>query len=244
MCFIRPLDPCSESDFLVPHDLIFYFGLRSPYAWLAQKLLNEHLPAEYKAKIRCMPYWDPAPETLSAFREACGEPLYRPMSRERHLYILQDIKRTAHRLGYTLRWPVDGMSSDWELPHRACLAADAEGHGDLLRNALFAARWEQGHDICDPKILHEVLISNGLADTLSIETLRCEALSTTCLDILKLAQDQGVFGLPTFVLGRERWWGVDRLPFALQSAGLPWKGLAAAWCGIEVSQGVVETGFT
>ena len=41
--------------------------------------------------------------------------------------------------------------------------------------------------------------------------------------------------LPFFIHGREKFWGVDRLQFALRAAGLPWREVAEAWLGETVA---------
>lgn len=215
-----------------PHRLTFFFGLRSPYAWLAHRLIAQHLPVAAQAAIEYVPFWAPQADTLQALREAGGEFLYRPMSRERHLYILGDLKRIVTRLGYPLKWPVDPPDQNWERPHLACLAARRSGCDAALRSRVFAARWEQGLDICDAGVLASLVGDLDLADPAS---LRDEAVQT-----LRRGHQKGVFGLPYFVVGRERFWGVDRLPFALREAGLPWRRLSAAWMGEPVPTAVAE----
>lgn len=219
----------------MPARLIFYFGLRSPYAWLAQRLLSRHLGADAVSQIDWVPYWEPRADTLSALRSQGGDILYRSMSRERHLYILGDLKRTASRLGCTLRWPVDGPNPQWEPAHRACLAA-RPAQAATLRTVLFAARWEHGLDITDPSVIKGLCRGLGLTEV--TEALDSPATDAAALSALSQAHRHGVFGLPFFVLGRERWWGVDRLPFALQAAGLPWRALAADWAGLPQHEGV------
>ena len=71
-----------------------------------------------------------------------------------------------------------------------------------IRDADVLAALTTGLDGADPATLHD------------------KAVQT-----LKHCHRHGVFGLPYFVVGRERFWGVDRLPFALREAGLPWRGV-------------------
>lgn len=202
--------------------LCFVFGLRSPYAWLAWRLLRRHLPAAQLAQIELLPYWDPAPATMAALEDGGGRFLYRPMSRERHLYILGDIKRLARRLDLPLAWARDSTQPDWERPHLACVAALRDGSGPAVIDTLFAARWERGLDICDAAVLASLLAPHGVA-------LPDHAAGAAALAALREAYRLGVFGLPFLAVGRERYWGVDRLPFALAEAGLEWRPLGLAW---------------
>ncbi|MCW5667470.1 MAG: DsbA family protein [Piscinibacter sp.] len=208
-----------------PPRLVFHFGLRSPYSWLAERLLERFVAPHDRPRIEVVPYWDPRPDTLAALQARRATVLYRAMSRERHLYILGDVKAAARRLGLPLRWPVDGPQPDWELPHRACLAAGPDAAGDTLRRSLFAARFEQGRDIWQADTVQAVLRDCG------VPAAEAPVDAEPAVDALERGYRNGVFGVPFFVVGRERFWGVDRLPFALRAAGLPWRPLAEAWLG-------------
>jgi 2-hydroxychromene-2-carboxylate isomerase len=208
-----------------PATLVFHFGLRSPYSWLAERLLQRFVaPADW-SRIEPVPYWDPRPATLEALRARKADVLYRPMSRTRHLYILGDVKAAAQRLGLAVRWPVDGAQPDWELPHRACLAAGSGAPGHGLRRAFFEARFEQGRDIWCAETVQDV---QSAASTLPPDLGDADDPAVAALE---RGYRHGVFGVPFFVVGRERFWGVDRLPFALRAAGMPWRELARAWIG-------------
>src|SRR5262245_62169356 len=93
----------------------FYFSFRSPYSWMAARLLEERLdPRPYG--IEYIPFWEPDEHTLSLLRSRGSDFLYTPMSRQKHLYILQDIKRIATGLGYSMAWPRDRGNLWWDLP--------------------------------------------------------------------------------------------------------------------------------
>jgi 2-hydroxychromene-2-carboxylate isomerase len=219
----------------MPAPMLFFYSLRSPYAWLADSLLARCLPDEVHAAIDPVPYWDPRPHTMAGLEARRASVLYRPMSRARHMYILGDVKATARRLGFPLAWPVDGPQPDWELPHRACLAA-AQGpdRGRALRRALFSARFEQGRDIWSPEVVADVMQQAGVAAPLDTAAASPPPADDAAVSALERGYRLGVFGIPFFVVGREKFWGVDRLPFALREAGLPWRDVAAAWAGEAV----------
>lgn len=207
--------------------LQFFYGLRSPYAWLAWRLLRRHLAPHDLARIELSPLWDPAPATLALLEAEGAAFLYRPMARERHFYILGDVRRLARHLGCPVAWPGEPPVANWELAHMACLATPRGAPLHALLDALFAARWEQGRDICDPAVIDDAMAAAG--SPLRSSGLATSALQRRAVDALKLAHMRHVFGLPYFVAGREGYWGVDRLPFALAAAGLPHTGLARAW---------------
>ena len=207
--------------------LRFYYGLRSPYAWLAWRLLRRHLAPDDFARIELAPLWDPEPATRAVLEAGGSGFLYRPMARERHFYILADVRRLAGHLGCHVAWPGEPTVPHWELAHLACLAAAPGAARIALVDALFAARWEQGRDICNPAVVDAVLAATG--SPLRSAALASPRLQLVAVDALRLAWTDRVFGLPYFVTGRAGYWGVDRLPFALAAAGLPWEALAHEW---------------
>ncbi|MFD5496842.1 DsbA family protein, partial [Streptomyces sp. NPDC127091] len=78
--------------------------------------------------------------------------------------------------------------------------------------AVYRARWEEGQDISDPAVIAYI------AERLGLDPVR---LSTACddpavrehgLGSLNSLYRDGVFGVPFFINGYEKFWGVDRLP--------------------------------
>ena len=91
-----------------------------------------------------------------------------------------------------------------------------------LIQALFAAYWAEDRDLADPATLRMVADAAGhdgerlllaAADPTVKEDLRARTLA---------AEHRGVFGVPTFVVGEELYFGQDRLDFvAAALAGSP-----------------------
>lgn len=193
-----------------PPRMTFVFGFRSPYAWLAHRLIEDRLGADAVGCIELLPFWNPTKATRAALDEQGGAYLYTPMSRTRHLYILHDVRRLAAHFGYGITWPVDREHADWDLPHAAYLAACRMGEGPAVSRALFIARFERGEDICDRQTVLRLTGLDGSNQQTHAE----------CVAALQRCGDAGVFGLPFFLVGRQSFWGLDRLPFALAAAGL------------------------
>lgn len=208
--------------------MTFYFGLRSPYAWIARKILVDALTPDELQDIEMVPYWEPAASTEDALRRAGGRFLYQPMSKQRHLYILRDVKRLVDNCGLTVTWPVDRPDACWEPAHLACVAAARLGRGDEVIDTLFSARWERGLDICDPAVLHEILLKADLPDSTLFTAESQKKLVADGLLVHLRCFRAGVFGLPYFVSGREAYWGIDRMPAALRRANLGNRGVIHA----------------
>ncbi len=140
------------------------------------------------------------------------------MSKAKHLYVLADTKRAAARLGLAMAWPVD-VDPWWELPHLAWLAAAREGLAERCYDALVAARWGTGADICDREVLGEVCADAGLpAEALAAAPGRADVRAEG-VDCLVAAYEDDVFGVPYLRLGRHRFWGLDRVDAFLEELG-------------------------
>jgi 2-hydroxychromene-2-carboxylate isomerase len=156
-----------------------------------------------------IPFWEPDAQTLELLHARGGEFLYTPMSRQKHLYILQDIKRLATKHGYRLAWPVD-VKPWWDLPHLAYLQARRLGRGHAFFWAAYRARWERGEDICSDEVIRRLAAEVGLdAGILATAPADAEVRALGAEALLRCYRD-GVFGIPFFCLGREKFWGVDR----------------------------------
>jgi len=194
-----------------------YFSLRSPYSWLSYLDLRDRYP-ELGDRLEWVPFWEPDEQSEAMLLDQGGRFHYAAMSRTKHLYVLQDVGRLAKQRGLTPRWPVD-RAPVWEIPHLAYLVAERHGRGAEYMAAAYRARWEHGHDICDRATVRAVAVEIGLdGDELAAAgddpELRREGVR-----ILLQADRDGVFGVPLFVHGRNRFWGLDRLSAFAQQAG-------------------------
>lgn len=187
----------------------FYFSLRSPYSWLAHWDLTTRY-ADVAERLHWIPFWEPDGTSERMLADAGARFHYTPMSRAKHLYILQDVRRLAADRGLAVKWPVD-REPWWEVPHLAYLAADRRGCGRRFVEVVYRVRWLEGRDICDRTTMAEVGRELGLdPDELSTAVDDPE-LRAQSLEALLATHADGVFGVPFFVSGFEKFWGVDRL---------------------------------
>lgn len=192
-----------------PAPPVFFFSLRSPYSWLALHDLKTLYP-QLLARLELRPFWEPD-LAYQAELGAAGEAfLYTAMSKEKHLYILSDIKRLARRRGLEVRWPVDRAPS-WEVPHLAYLHAEQQGQGHQYIEAITDMRWQQGRDICDPATVEAVGSALGMDAAALRDAHRDPAIRTAGMKALRTCIREGAFGVPFFTTGREKFWGIDRL---------------------------------
>lgn len=188
----------------------FYFSLRSPYSWLAYRALLDAHP-DIAAIVEWRPFFEPDPVSERMLADAGGAFPYTPMSRAKHLYVLQDIGRLAKARGVRLAWPVD-REPVWEVPHLAYLVALREGHGPEYIAAAYHARWEQGRNICDPAVVADIARGIGVDADAAASAADDPELRREGVRLLLDICTDGVFGVPFFVHGYSRFWGLDRLP--------------------------------
>lgn len=199
----------------------WYVSLRSPYSWLALHDAKLAHPAFLEACEQLVFYEpDPAGHAALALRDAALP--YVAMSRAKHLYILRDVARLAAARGLRPTWPQD-RSPTWEVPSLAVLAARAvdPAAGRLLAQRLTTARWQDGLDICAPDVVAQCARECRLDPDLS-RSAESPLWREAGWDELQQVHLDGVFGVPYFVVGREPFWGLDRLG----AAAAAWKVLA------------------
>ena len=192
-----------------------FFSFRSPYSWMTIRRLRRAVPDAFTA-LRWLPYWDPDDRTSAALKERGAEFHYVQMSRAKHLYLLMDTKRLAEAEGVAMAWPID-IDPHWELPHLGWLAARRAGGAEAFYDAVTAARWERGENICDPDVLAGCARAAGLDPAAVVGAVDDPGLRDEGAGCLERAYLDDVFGIPYLKWGRHRFWGLDRLDVFLRT---------------------------
>jgi 2-hydroxychromene-2-carboxylate isomerase len=194
-----------------------YFSFRSPYSWLAYRdLLQRHHPVA--ERLEWIPYWEPDEWTRRLLEEAGGRFLYAPMSRAKHLYILQDVRRLTAERGLDVTWPID-RSPCWEVAHLAYVVAERHGRGRAFIDRVYRARWQEGRDICDRETMGQIAAALGLEADVLKEASDDPGVRQEAIPALVRAYRDGVFGVPFFVDRFTKFWGLDRLEAFVSSLG-------------------------
>lgn len=105
------------------------------------------------------------------------------------------------------------------LAMRGAVTAERLGCGPAYREAIYTALWQDGLKLDDPEVWAGVLAKAGLnvgALSAGVEDaeIKAELLAST-----ERAVARGAFGVPTFFLGDEMWFGKDRLRDVVEAAG-------------------------
>lgn len=182
----------------------FYFDFMSPYAYLAHHGLID-LAKRHSAQVVYHPI-DLVQAKLAAGNTG-------PSNRDipaKIRYLSKDLSRWAARYGVPLATPANHLSERVNIG--AFYAID---RGDTQRyvEEVWHRTWGLGGDFTAPELLAEVssVLDWKLRDV--VAAIESDALRSRYAQSNLQAQAKGVFGVPTFMVGDEMWWGNDRLPF-------------------------------
>ena len=188
----------------MPH-IDYYFATISPYTYLAGTGLEE-IAEKHGATVTYKPL-----DIAALFGRTGGQP---PKDRHpnRQKYRLQDLERSAKKLGMPLNlkpahWPTNMAPSSYAL-----IAAQNAGGGDIsaLTHALTRACWVEERDISDNGVIRDCLAAAGFDPDLADSGL-LEGAETYARN-LDEAVEAGAFGAPFYVVDNDQmFWGRDRL---------------------------------
>jgi carboxymethylenebutenolidase len=194
----------------------YYASLNSPWTHLGAARI-EALAAQHGATLRIWPV-----DFGTIFAGSGGLPLPK-RSPQRQAYRLQELARWRDTLGIPVHIHPAGFPSPETLT-AGCVIAIRETIGDApaikLGHRVLKALWEEEKKPSDPEILAGLIADIGL-DPHAILTLGAEMrwAEMRAADS-QAALDRGVFGAPFFVIGKDMFWGQDRLEFVKRRLGL------------------------
>ncbi|MGR8919292.1 MAG: DsbA family protein [Gammaproteobacteria bacterium] len=197
--------------------VIHYFDYKSPYAYLAQAP-TKALAAD--ATVEWRPYTLDIPAYLGS-AEVGPDGKVLSESRNAHQwrrvkYAYMDCRREARRVGLTVRGPRKIFDST--IAHVGFLyAAD---HGDPMpyHDAVFERFWRRELDIEDPAVVAAVLAECGV-DAGGFPAWLDGAGRAALEAIQTDAEARGVFGVPSYLVGEELFWGLERLERVIELVG-------------------------
>ena len=94
---------------------------------------------------------------------------------------------------------------------RGAIAAEAGGFLPAYVEAGFVAMWEQGLKMDDPAVFAKAFDDAGLDGAAILEKTQDPAVKQKLVENTENAVARGVFGVPTFFVGNEIFFGKDRL---------------------------------
>lgn len=188
----------------------FCFDLISPPSYLAYTQLPA-IAAQSGAQI----VWRPV--LVGAIHKATGNraPIEVPAKGK---YLMADLARYAARYRVPFRLN----------PHFPfnTLAHQRMATGLLMRQpesfpayieAMFAAIWGEGLNLTDPAVIAQVIARVGLDAPAVMALAEDVQVKDALREATETAVARGAFGVPTFFVGEQMFWGQDRLDFVREA---------------------------
>src|SRR5215470_7936133 len=188
-----------------------YYDFRSPYAYFASRQLRNSDVIRRGHAWKWRPVSINVLLNLQAGREPWA-PYADALSAPKRAHVIADVYRLAAFHALPLRTPKP-MRPDC-LPALFVAAELAESERSTFNDAVFAAFWEQQQDISKPEVLGKCLARaskrHDLVDLAFGDSARVKITNETVS-----AFARGIFGVPTFALDNEVFFGSDRLELLL-----------------------------
>src|SRR6185437_7858933 len=191
----------------MPKTLTFLFDFASPNCWFAYRALP---PLLQRAGARL----DIAPVLLGGIFKATGN--QSPLAAFAHVkgklaYDRLEMARFGARYGLTQFRMNPHLPVNTLMLMRGLLAARGAGQGAAYLEAGLQGLWEEGLDLADPATLAARLDRAGLDGAALVAGAQAPQIKAALAEATDKAVARGVFGLPTFFVGDEMFFGKDRL---------------------------------
>lgn len=180
----------------------FYCDPISPYAWLASTRLAE-IEQETGAAVIVKPI------LFAGLLKAHGNIGPAEIVAKR-VYTFRDVMRRANALGQTME-SVPNHPFNPLLALRICTAVEDDAKRREVALALFEAGWSRGEDITDEEAVRSVLAACALDADWAIASASDPTVKQALIDNTNAAIELGIFGVPTFRVDNEIFWGEDRI---------------------------------
>jgi 2-hydroxychromene-2-carboxylate isomerase len=185
----------------------FYYSIGSRYSYLAATQINALQQA-----TSCQVQWHPV-NSVRLISQLERSPFEgKPVSTQYEwTYRELDAQRWANLYGVPYLEPRGRVDFDSELLAQSCTAAKRLGKVEEYSKLLFAAMFQEQLTRIDEQECTLRAEAVGIAAVDFQTALRSPATATQLTITLDSAIQAGVFGVPTFIVDREIFWGNDRL---------------------------------
>jgi 2-hydroxychromene-2-carboxylate isomerase len=193
--------------------IVVYSDYKSPYAFLAKELVYR-LEDEFEVQVDWLPYTLDIPSYLGSARlDERGEVIESVRNAHqwrRVRYSYMDCRWQARKRGLVILGPRKIWDSSIAAIGMLWAKRQSPAQFRAYHDRVFERFWRRELDIEDPKVVAAVLAevgvnATGFYDYLASEG-RCEHDA-----IRKAAEAAGVFGVPSFLIDGELFWGREHL---------------------------------
>jgi 2-hydroxychromene-2-carboxylate isomerase len=186
---------------------LFYFDFGSPNAYLAHKVLPD-VEARASVKFRYVPIL-----LGGLFKMANNQSPVMAFSNipKKLAYENREMVRFIKRYGVPFKmnphFPVNTLAL-----MRGAVAADAEGVLPAYADAMFHYMWAEPRKLDDMAVLAATLADAGLPVEKLMARAQDQEIKDRLLANTQAAFDNGAFGAPSFLVGKELFFGKNTLP--------------------------------
>lgn len=189
-------------------DVVFYYDLGSPYAYLAADRVDLLFDVDTEVK------WEPV--LLGGIFKSTGRSSWAETT-QRDDGIAEIAARAAARglpaFVYPDPWPNNGLTA-----MRAAVRAHQMGAGRRFAMEAFAVQFNDGLPLSDPENIELAAHRAGLDPLDLLDATDVPEIKQKLIDNTQAAIDAGVIGVPSVVVNGEVFWGDDRLHDAAAAA--------------------------
>ncbi len=196
--------PPARPEPLAPPELVFWFDLHSPWAFLAAMRISA-ISERHNAALVWRPFQLPR-----LIERIDGR---RPLEENEAFvnWYQQDLQDWAEIEDVPIRY-----HPDYPLPNsralRACLYAADHGRPDKMALALFRAYWQAEEDISDLSTIERTASAAGFDGAAAAASATSPQYKARLEANTAAAVERGLFGTPTIECGDKLFFGFDRLP--------------------------------
>jgi 2-hydroxychromene-2-carboxylate isomerase len=185
----------------------FVFDFASPNAYFAFHVLKD-ICARRGAQMNILPCLlggifkatnNQAP--MIAFGPVKGKMAYEMLETDRFIK-----KHKLERFKFNPHFPVNTL-----VVMRGLIAAEMDGAKDKYIDVVLKAMWEDGENMADAATIARVLTAGGLNASRLIEMTQNPEVKEKLAANTNAAVERGAFGIPTFYVGKEMFFGKERL---------------------------------
>lgn len=189
----------------------FWYEFASPYACLTA-LRIEDLAEAAGVEVVWHPFLLGA---IYKMMELPAPPMQLCPQKEAYMWL--DAKRQARLYGFSFKAPSQ-FPRVAVLAARVALVGRGQGWCPEFSKAVYKANFVDDLDIAKVEIIAAILERIGLDPVTTIEKAQTPENKLALRDKTQEAYDKDIFGVPTFFVGDEIYWGNDRLEQALKAA--------------------------
>ncbi len=189
----------------------FWYEFASPYSYMAAERIGR-MAAEAGVGVEWRPFiigpiLKLRPGQASATQDA-------PPAQK--AYRRRDVERQCAAEGIALNWP-SVYPRNGLLAARVALAADPSWR-EAFSRAVYRANFVDDREISDEVVIRAILQAIGQDADAALAAALSPANKAWLIERVEQAIARGIFGAPSFTIGKELFWGNDRLEQALHWA--------------------------